>query len=129
MSFLSVIVYKYAIVVSQRKEILYNFFTLLEPHMQVWKMNRCFKKPVASGCLLFSISNALSIILMNLVVASLPSNSGIFSSSLRKSIAVATEALSVCAAKLTFILFLYKEQMFPFQLVGKCEAKLFLGII
>ena len=53
---------------------------------------------------------------MNLVVASLPSNSGIFSSSLRKSIALATEALSVCAAKLTFHFILYKEQMFPFQL-------------
>ena len=51
------------------------------------------------------MSKSLSIMLINLQVASLPSNSGIFLSSLRCSIASATDVLSVPAANLTFILF------------------------
>ena len=52
----------------------------------------------------FRKSNCLSTLQMNAVVASLPAKSGNFKSSRQKSIASATDELSVCTASLTFIL-------------------------
>ena len=65
------------------------------------------------------MSKSLSIMRINLQVASLPSNSGIFLSSLRYSIASATDVLSVSAANLTLILFFVKSMCLADNLLAK----------
>ena len=75
--------------------------------------------PFARGFLLFSASNATSIFLTKVLVALLSWNCSRHASSHKKSIAVATEELTVCTSRLTFILCFVQPMCLFFSLFAK----------